>query len=320
MSRMLHLKRIWLILLAPAALALSKAATNSPAFAEWYATTIYPYLSIGINAVTSLFPFSLAELLLIALPFFLVGFFVRFIIRLVRGKGLRSEISVRFIFTVLCIASVTYFAFMVICGINYSRYTFAQTSGLKVQLSSKAELTEFCNSLADDLNSLRQKVKTDSRSVMKLNSGNIYDTAKEAKDAYNKIHTDYPLLRAGYGVPKPVFGSHYMSYSNITGIFFPFTFEANVNVDIPAYSIPSTMGHELSHLRGYMREDEANFIGYLVCEKSGEYRFRVFRRNACVYLRLERALQHGRQRCRFRLLPHRPWTRRFIRRCIPSFS
>ena len=59
-----------------------------------------------------------------------------------------------------------------------------------------------------------------------------------------------------------------MSWCSITGVFFPFTFEANVNTDVPDYSIPSTMCHELSHLRGFMREDEANFIGYLACCRS----------------------------------------------------
>ena len=59
-----------------------------------------------------------------------------------------------------------------------------------------------------------------------------------------------------------------MSYLDITGVFFAYTFEANVNVDVPDYSIPATMGHELSHLRGYMREDEANFLGYLCCRES----------------------------------------------------
>jgi hypothetical protein len=54
-----------------------------------------------------------------------------------------------------------------------------------------------------------------------------------------------------------------MSYTEITGIFIPFTMEANVNVDIPDYSIPATMLHELAHIRGFMREDEANYIAYL---------------------------------------------------------
>ena len=34
---------------------------------------------------------------------------------------------------------------------------------------------------------------------------------------------------------------------------------------MPDYNIPHTMCHELSHLKGFMREDEANFIGYLAC-------------------------------------------------------
>ena len=32
--------------------------------------------------------------------------------------------------------------------------------------------------------------------------------------------------------------------------------------------MPSTLCHELAHLKGYIREDEANFIGYLACVSS----------------------------------------------------
>ena len=40
------------------------------------------------------------------------------------------------------------------------------------------------------------------------------------------------------------------------------------------YNIPHTICHELSHLRGFMREDEANFIGYLACIGSEKEVFR----------------------------------------------
>lgn len=262
-------KRLWLLLFAPAAFLLNFAAVGNPSFAEWYANNLYPGLSRGINTVTSLLSFSLAEVLVLLLVPVLITLFVIAVIRMVRGKGRRTEIGVRFAANLLCAAAVLYFIFTINCGINYSRYTFAQTSGLKVQDSSKAELTALCEELAQRVNLLRKQTQTDSRSVMKLSQPNIQATAQKAKKAYDKIGSEYPLLRAGYGAPKPVFGSRYMSYTQTTGIFFPFTFEANVNVDIPAYSIPVTMCHELSHLRGYMREDEANFIGYLVCEKSG---------------------------------------------------
>ncbi|WP_457942448.1 DUF3810 domain-containing protein [Caproiciproducens sp. LBM24188] len=262
-------KRFWFLLLAPIALVLNIVAVKQPSFAEWYAAHLYPWISLALNFITSLVPFSIAEVLVFTLPIAALVLLVRFIVRLVRRKGKRGETAVRFAVNLLCIASAVYFAFTLNCGINYSRRTFAQTSGLSVQPSSKEELIALCNSLAEDVNSLRTRVQTDSNSVMKLSQDSIYDTAEEMKAAYDKIHTQYPLLRAGYGRPKPVFASRLMSQTNITGIFFPFTFEANVNTDIPAYSIPVTMGHELSHLRGYMREDEANFIGYLACEQSG---------------------------------------------------
>ena len=49
--------------------------------------------------------------------------------------------------------------------------------------------------------------------------------------------------------------------------------EANVNVDIPDYAIPAIMNHEITHFKGFMREDEANFIAYLTCIYSGNADF-----------------------------------------------
>ena len=41
-----------------------------------------------------------------------------------------------------------------------------------------------------------------------------------------------------------------------------------MNVDVSDYSIASTMCHEEAHLRGFIREDEAIYISWLVCGKS----------------------------------------------------
>ena len=59
-----------------------------------------------------------------------------------------------------------------------------------------------------------------------------------------------------------------MSYTHITGVYTFFTGEANLNVDFPDYTLPFTAAHELSHQRGVAREDEANFMAFLVCLKS----------------------------------------------------
>ncbi len=266
-------KRLWLLLLVPAAWILTSAASAHPDFAEWYARTVYSRLSHTGNAVTSLAPFSVGELLVCILAVLLLFFLIRFCIRMVRRKGRRGETAAKFVINLVCFFGIVYFLFAVNCGINYHRLTFAQTCGLTVRPSSKVELIRLCDSLAKDADTYRTLVQTDSHSVAKL-SGNYHETAEEAKKSFDCLHTEYPLLSAGYGAPKPVFFSRLMSRCNITGMFFPFTFEANVNTDVPEYTIPATMCHELTHLRGYMREEEANFIGYLACEKSSRADFR----------------------------------------------
>ena len=60
----------------------------------------------------------------------------------------------------------------------------------------------------------------------------------------------------------------------LCGVYSPFTVEANYNGDMPDYNVPHTLCHELSHLKGFMREDEANFIGYLACISSENEAFR----------------------------------------------
>ena len=65
-----------------------------------------------------------------------------------------------------------------------------------------------------------------------------------------------------------------LSIQNLTGVYSPFTVEANYNSGMTDYNIPFTACHELSHLRGFMQEEEANFIAYLACSRSVNAQFR----------------------------------------------
>ena len=69
---------------------------------------------------------------------------------------------------------------------------------------------------------------------------------------------------------KPVLVSEVMSYMHITGVYSFFTGEANLNVNFPAYTLPHTAAHEMAHQRGIAREDEANFMAFLVCIRSDD--------------------------------------------------
>ena len=64
--------------------------------------------------------------------------------------------------------------------------------------------------------------------------------------------------------------SELMNYTHITGVYSYFTGEANIDIAFPDYTIPFTAAHELAHQRGIAREDEANFIAFLVCTESDD--------------------------------------------------
>jgi hypothetical protein len=72
-----------------------------------------------------------------------------------------------------------------------------------------------------------------------------------------------------------------MSYTHITGVYTFFTGEANINVHFPDYTVPYTAAHELAHQRGIAKEDEANFIAFLVCMESDDPYIRY---SACLNL------------------------------------
>jgi hypothetical protein len=94
-----------------------------------------------------------------------------------------------------------------------------------------------------------------------------------ASKGYENISPSYPVFSGRYGKPKGVLTSLGLCYTGIAGIYMPFTGEANVNILVPDATLPSTICHEMAHQRGFAREDEANFIGYLACKYSNDADF-----------------------------------------------
>lgn len=63
---------------------------------------------------------------------------------------------------------------------------------------------------------------------------------------------------------KPSLFKKVMNFTGILGYYNPFTAEAQYNAELPNTYIPFTTAHESSHQLGFAREQEANFIGYLM--------------------------------------------------------
>ncbi len=276
-------KRTLLLVLIPVSLLILWIARNYPMIAEFvFARGIYKWISQGISLISAIFPFSLMEVEVIAVPlaalFFIFRFFVKVLWKLYKRSADTGYTFTLGIVNAACTLGVLFFLYLMLGGINYYRYSFAVYSGLEIRESSVEELYDLNLDLADQAASIREQLRDtkgaeDENGVLQINNSDWQSVSGNMEDAFLKLSEEYPVLGGYYRSLKPVFFSDFMSRMEITGIFWPFTMEANVNIDAADYSIPATMGHELAHLRGFMREDEANFIGYLVCKESDKLEY-----------------------------------------------
>lgn len=265
MKRLLKLKRSWILLLYPLAfLALFIASKSAWAAEHIFARGIFKALKWVMAHITGLLPFSLMELGILVLPVAAVVILVVFVVRMIRKKEERLFRLGKGILNVLCIGAVVVFLLFIGCSVNYYRYTLAEHLGLVIEPASGEELYELVISLASEASKVREELADceNEDGVYEL-SMSTKQLGKEAVKAFEKLAEQYPIFEGYYPQPKRVFFSEQMSKTQLTGIFCPFTMEANVNVAISDYAIGSTMCHELAHLNGFIREDEANYISYL---------------------------------------------------------
>ena len=103
-----------------------------------------------------------------------------------------------------------------------------------------------------------------------INMQHLGEAAKERVKAGHPEALDNKLkLLAGYySQPKPLIKSDFFCQQSICGYYFPFSLEANYNKLMYITNFPNTMCHELAHSKGFIFEDEANFISYLACINS----------------------------------------------------
>ena len=267
MKDLLKLKRIYLLALFPITLVIVLFAKMGSSWVEnFYFPFIYKPLSSVIGFISSLFPFSVTELLVLIA----VLFFAFTIYRSIKNRYPFKK----YLLNMICTVAVCLFAFELTMGLNYYRETVAAKMGLKTELYTQDDLYALCENLVDDLNQSRAQMNENKAGVAVLSDNNRFETSKSAQNAYKLLSQEYPFLKAVNIRNKPLVSSRLFSYFLTTGIYIPFTFESNINTDVPEFTIPVTMCHELTHYRGFMRENEANFLGYLACQKSERADFR----------------------------------------------
>lgn len=210
--------------------------------------------------------FSVAELMIAAAVIAILIWLVLSLIKFVRG-GDRVKCVYRMLVTLLMAACIFYSGFCVLWGEYFYGDDFMTVSGLKNEEISVDELQAVTQYFARKANEYSPLVERDANGRY---CADRKDILARSATVYKNVEREMPCL-AGPDVPaKGIFFSRIMSYTDFTGFFFPYTAEANVNTDFPLPLFPSTVTHELAHLRGVAKEQEANFVAVLAAMESGD--------------------------------------------------
>jgi len=284
-------------------LILNLVAWNSTTFCDWYIKFIFPIWVNTYGRLMNLFSFSVGEIML----FLAVGLAVVFIFfvpmavgyqlfdfrhrRKVREAACAAEgvcaglpggateiVSEKTpgMFRRFCKYYMIFFAWLVLivcvimtlnCTILYHASTFSEKYfGEARDQYTFEELVKVRNLVVEKCNEFSEQMVRDEEGYI-LYDGDI---RRDSVAAMQQLGETYDQLDGYYPYPKPLATSDFFSQQYMCGYYFPFSMEANYNDVMYIMNMHSTLCHELAHLRGYIFEDEANFISYLACIQSEE--------------------------------------------------
>lgn len=207
-----------------------------------------------------LFPFAVGEAWAALTIAALILWVLWAILRLVRDREGRP-----FLRRILAAACFLFWLWGLFCWLwNCSYYAadFSQRAGLRDDPTAPEQLAMVTVFFAQQAAALSDDVPRDEMGRFAADEDTYFQNGPAVYDNLSRI---YPELKLDSGPAKKLLFSRFQSILGFTGVYFPFTGEANVNVDAPACLVPATIAHEMSHQRMVAAEEEANFVGILAC-------------------------------------------------------
>ncbi len=230
--------------------------------ANAYVSLVYRPLSQLWMRFSDLFPFSLGEWYIVAVVIVLVlGLLVSLgliFVKKIRLRGLK--LYGRCMAWIACITlwllNFHWFALY--------RMTPALERYLSVSDRSDETYVSMLEEIADEVKALEPQIRRDEGGYFRFSTDFEQDIPKAMKAAAET----FPELSGYYPDVKKIHFSLFMSQSGTLGIYMPMFEEATVNAHLVDAVLPYCYCHELTHTRGIIREDEANFFGFMAAINS----------------------------------------------------
>jgi hypothetical protein len=282
-ERRLHLAGAGLILAM-----FGRAAAEGPGLVEWHRVAVLPRVAGMLQTISGFTPSNLGEGLVVVL----VGAAV---ILLVRRRWAVLPVLV---FS----AGLIVFTFYALWGLSY-RYSSLSSRlaplGAASDEAAALRFTEFAEGaarLVDRAAGALPDFEGDPDVVMaRINEG-----LSEGASRLPRSIDASPVRGIAFGPVKFSRVSFALSRLQLSGYYFPWTGEAQINSEMPRTLWPRVAAHEKAHQQGFARENEATVIGLLTCLRSSDPR--VFYSGALgLYANLDRELARLDRKTRARI-------------------
>ena len=207
--------------------------------------------------ISNAFDFSLFEALVFCIPIIVFLVIYRGMVAFQKGRGIRYIINL--VATVLLI----YSGHLLALGVGYRATDISEKMELPDVKVNEDKLTKVMTILIEEINGIADNLPRDENGVFEPGYS-FEQISKEVSDSYGKLSCEYGLNENFDSRAKGFSNGAILSYLGITGIYTYYTGEANVNTSYPAYVRIFTTAHEMCHQRGILRENDANFVAYLI--------------------------------------------------------
>lgn len=236
-----------------------------PKFADLMNGSISAFFRSVLAGITNIFPFSVGEILIyLSLPFAVLTA----VLAIRKNKTLKSKLIFVFsvtgkLITVICLLFAVTFA------PGYHRPGLDTKLGFERKNVSASELYDTLIYVIEKTNEYAGTTgySDSGASFMPFTLGQLSD---KLSTVYGEVYADHGISGNFYSKVKPLIISPYMTYTHISGVYSFFTGEANLNTNYPDFINVFSTAHEFAHQRGIAKEDEANFMAYLICISSDD--------------------------------------------------
>ena len=262
--------KFWLWISLIILVVLIKIISFFPAVVEKYFTYgIYPGISKVQRLLFGWIPFSIGDILyaLIVL-YFLAKIFQ--LVKIVFQRKFSKSVVKSLARQLLFFALLVYVFFYSLWGLNYSRQGISSQLGLNVQKYNTSDLDTLTGILQRRLNLYASLYDSAQRSSL-FNRKTLFHKSTEA---YKQANKQFPFLKYSHISLKPSMYTYMAQFFGFTGYYNPFTGEGQLRTNVPIFIQPFISTHEIAHQLGYAKENEANFVAFLVCKSYNDNEFK----------------------------------------------